>query len=288
MVTGQTSWTPPAGSEPPAPAPAPRAPPSAGGLPPGWEERVDPGSGRPFYIDHVNKTTSWEHPGALSAPPSGGGGGGGGGAAPALRQTQSQIDRDAELARELAEQWNVQEERGGGGGGGGGGGRERTESSEEAGAGTRKSDWADDATTTNCFLTDAKFTMTNRKHHCRYCGQIFVADVCKKTTRIPSAGFIEPVRVCDICFDQLERGDPVCISKQVAAMRSDSATSQMQGAKALGGWAAMDPQIAVRGIVSAFDQLRVPETLCELLERGTPSVQEAASRLLGALLNYDE
>ena len=115
------------------------------------------------------------------------------------------------------------------------GGRERTESSEEAGAGTRKSDWADDATTTNCFLTDAKFTMTNRKHHCRYCGQIFVADVCKKTTRIPSAGFIEPVRVCDICFDQLERGDPVCISKQVAAMRSDSATSQMQGAKALGG-----------------------------------------------------
>ena len=78
------------------------------------------------------------------------------------------------------------------------------------------------------------------------------------------------------------------VSKQVAAMRSDSATSQMQGAKALGGWAAMDPQIAVRGIVSAFDQLRVPETLCELLERGTPSVQEAASRLLGALLNYDE
>ena len=61
-----------------------------------------------------------------------------------------------------------------------------------------------------------------------------------------------------------------------------------EGAKALGGWAAMDPQIAVRGIVSAFDQLRVPETLCELLERGTPSVQEAASRLLGALLNYDE
>ena len=126
--------------------------------------------------------------------------------------------------------------------------------------------------------------MTNRKHHCRYCGQIFVADVCKKTTRIPSAGFIEPVRVCDICYDQLERGDPVCISKQVAAMPGRTQPPprcKVQRRSADGRrWIT---QIAVRGIVSAFDQLRVPETLCELLERGTPSVREAASRLLGAL-----
>lgn len=53
-----------------------------------------------------------------------------------------------------------------------------------------------------------------RKHHCRYCGQIFVSDVCRKTSTIPGKG-PEAVRVCDVCFDQLERGDPVCICKQV-------------------------------------------------------------------------
>ena len=37
-------------------------------LPPGWEERFDPASGRKFYVDYVNKTTSWTRP---TAAPSG-------------------------------------------------------------------------------------------------------------------------------------------------------------------------------------------------------------------------
>lgn len=31
-------------------------------LPPGWEMKVDPGSGKPFFIDHKTRTTSWEDP----------------------------------------------------------------------------------------------------------------------------------------------------------------------------------------------------------------------------------
>ncbi|KAL7449314.1 hypothetical protein ACHAWC_001384, partial [Mediolabrus comicus] len=31
-------------------------------LPEGWEEMVDPNSGRTFYIDHVNQITTWERP----------------------------------------------------------------------------------------------------------------------------------------------------------------------------------------------------------------------------------
>ena len=59
LMTGETSWSPPTGAAA-APAPmAPSAPPSSAGLPPGWEERVDPTSGRPFYINHANKSTSW-------------------------------------------------------------------------------------------------------------------------------------------------------------------------------------------------------------------------------------
>ena len=31
-------------------------------LPQGWEKRYDPGTGRPFFVDHVNRQTSWVHP----------------------------------------------------------------------------------------------------------------------------------------------------------------------------------------------------------------------------------
>ncbi|XP_020697326.1 probable phosphoinositide phosphatase SAC9 [Dendrobium catenatum] len=33
-----------------------------GSLPPGWEERRDAVTGKPFYIDHNTRTTTWEHP----------------------------------------------------------------------------------------------------------------------------------------------------------------------------------------------------------------------------------
>uniref|UniRef100_A0AAQ4PIM5 E3 ubiquitin-protein ligase n=1 Tax=Gasterosteus aculeatus aculeatus TaxID=481459 RepID=A0AAQ4PIM5_GASAC len=46
---------------PAAPA-APRVPAvNAGPLPPGWEQRVDP-NGRLYFVDHVEKRTSWERP----------------------------------------------------------------------------------------------------------------------------------------------------------------------------------------------------------------------------------
>ena len=70
LMTGETSWQPPPGA---AAAAAPQLgapPPSSGGLPPGWEERVDPASGRKFYIDHINKATSWEFPTAAASAPS--------------------------------------------------------------------------------------------------------------------------------------------------------------------------------------------------------------------------
>ena len=117
------------------------------------------------------------------------------------------IDRDAAMARELAAQFDAEA------------GDDSGNEEDDDAKGTKK-EWASDASTTNCFLTDVKFGVVQRKHHCRYCGQIFVAEVCKKTTRIPSIGYTEPVRVCDVCFDQVERGDPVCLSKQAALLRS--------------------------------------------------------------------
>jgi len=99
--------------------------------------------------------------------------------------------------------------------------------------GGKPKEWADDAASSHCFLTGVKFTLVQRKHHCRYCGQIFVSDVCKKTATIPGKGLSdkglsEPVRVCDVCFDQLERGDPVCVCKAVALLRSESESARQQ------------------------------------------------------------
>ena len=49
------------------------------GLPPGWEQRVDP-RGRPYYVDHNTESTHWRLPaGALAAIAALGGGRGGGG-----------------------------------------------------------------------------------------------------------------------------------------------------------------------------------------------------------------
>ena len=39
-----------------------RAPSAKDPLPTGWEERFDPSSGRMFYIDMINQTTSWTRP----------------------------------------------------------------------------------------------------------------------------------------------------------------------------------------------------------------------------------
>ena len=272
LMTGETSWTPPAGAAA-APVPmAPSAPPSSAGLPPGWEERVDPASGRKFYINHANKTTSWELPGA------------GGGAPPsqpsyavAPRQASPDarleaIDRDAAMARELAAQFDAEDAA------------EDDSGNEDDDAKGSKKDWASDASTTNCFLTGVKFGVVQRKHHCRYCGQIFVAEGCKKTARIPSIGYTEPVRVCDVCFDQVERGDPVCVSKQVALLRSDSESQWQQGAKVLADWASMDPQFATKGVVKSLDTLKLPELLSKHLEGTSAATQGVIARLLAAVL----
>ena len=61
---GATQWTPPAGGAaagqpPPPPGPPP---PDSGGLPPGWTEQVDPGSGQKYYYNSATGATSWTHP----------------------------------------------------------------------------------------------------------------------------------------------------------------------------------------------------------------------------------
>ena len=77
--TKTTQWEPPTGAGvipaayvaqaaaiPIAAAAAPYGATPVGNLPPGWEMKVDPATGDPFYINHKTKVTQWQHPGMVA------------------------------------------------------------------------------------------------------------------------------------------------------------------------------------------------------------------------------
>ena len=183
---------------------------------------MDPSTGRAFYIDHVNRRTAWERPTApavgsqqpsYARPPSAITPTSGGGAQPfGSGGNAQQFDSDAELARELAAQFEAEEAaeaadaaerstatRTSNSSSASGRRADRETKSKTVSKLAGKEDWADDASATECFLTGTRFTVVQRKHHCRYCGQIFINDVCKRMLRIPSEGYSkEAVRVCGV------------------------------------------------------------------------------------------
>ncbi|NXX80895.1 BAG3 regulator, partial [Urocolius indicus] len=51
-----------AAHSPPPPPPPPQMESSAEPLPPGWEIKIDPQTGWPFFVDHNSRTTTWSDP----------------------------------------------------------------------------------------------------------------------------------------------------------------------------------------------------------------------------------
>jgi len=56
-----------------------------------------------------------------------------------------------------------------------------------------------------CHRCRVQFNVVQRKHHCRNCGQIFCAKCSKNHSIIPKYGIEKPVRVCEDCYEKLNK-----------------------------------------------------------------------------------
>lgn len=57
-----------------------------------------------------------------------------------------------------------------------------------------------------CLECGLKFSLTNRKHHCKHCGRLLCNKCSSRETHIAKFNVTKPVRVCELCYTVLESG----------------------------------------------------------------------------------
>lgn len=60
--------------------------------------------------------------------------------------------------------------------------------------------WEEDADVEQCQGCNCEFSILNRRHHCRRCGDVFCNSCSSQRAKLLLYSLTDPARVCDKCF----------------------------------------------------------------------------------------
>lgn len=86
-------------------------------------------------------------------------------------------------------------------------------------------EWADGDCCHRCRVT---FSVVQRRHHCRNCGQIFCAKCSSKNSAIPKFGIEKEVRVCEACFEKINKSVAAAANQKGSEQSSPITTQQKE------------------------------------------------------------
>lgn len=80
-----------------------------------------------------------------------------------------------------------------------------------------------------CHRCRVAFSLMQRKHHCRACGQVFCAQCSSRASTLPKFGIEKEVRVCETCYEQVNKTSAVQIKEaDLPAEYLNSSLAQQQ------------------------------------------------------------
>ncbi|KAF4522709.1 hypothetical protein B566_EDAN012726 [Ephemera danica] len=78
-----------------------------------------------------------------------------------------------------------------------------------------------------CHRCRVQFSMMQRKHHCRACGQVFCHQCSSKNSTLPKFGIEKEVRVCEACFDKFNKPTTTAAVKHETDLPPEYLTSSL-------------------------------------------------------------
>ena len=296
-ITRKTQWDPPADwvDEPPAPAPSHfsgKEEKEESPLPSNWEEMHDPTTGKPFYVDHERKITTWTRPTAATTtaamPKSHASASAVAGSlrwtnpnttqatapapAPVARttHTSSAYATEAHSAAMPSSSSYLQE-------------------ASYFTASATPSSFADavdlsdslpplefkvstvpDALRPSCPHCQALFSVSKRRHHCRLCGDVFCDACSSHRVELPLEGAEfqrGPVRICDFCNEDVQGGNFFSMRRYLTPLHlynPDNPNANKDG-KDQGAASASNVNAALSGLTVDLDQW---------VQTGTPTLDK--------------